>query len=171
MDTAQKEKIAENEFASFLGRRGLLVAKPYFDQRGADLLAFVHICGGAKFCRVQSKYRQSNNKVEIPIHYVSGAFVCLLYLVPRENESQGEEQHTLFYFLPDDIKKWNKHDNKYILSLPSYFSFIEKFKAHSLDDHGFKQIRNLIINSKVQEEMGMLDFSNPNNSGLIAPLF
>ena len=81
MDTAQKEKIAENEFASQLSRRGMLVAKPYFDQRGADLLAFIHICNGAKFCRIQSKYRMTNVEIYDPIKYLKAAINVQLQLV------------------------------------------------------------------------------------------
>ena len=43
----------------------------------------MHICGGAKFCRLQSKYRQEQESVAIPVTYVPGAFVCIVYLVPK----------------------------------------------------------------------------------------
>lgn len=167
-DTAHKEKIAENEIASVLGRRGLLVAKPFFDQRGADLLAFLHICGGAKFCRIQCKYRQEQSSVEIPVHYVLGAFVCIVYVVPKVESTIGSPQHSLYCFFPDDISGWNKPRDKYVLSIPTFRTCKERFKTNMLDDANFERLLHLIRESTVQDEMGMLDFSNPNNSALLA---
>lgn len=170
MDTTRKEKIAEHEIASVLSRRGLLVAKPSFDQRGADLLGFLHICGGAKFCRVQCKYRQAGSQIEIPVHYVPGAFVCVVYVVPKEQIEDDPATCALYCFFPDDIHRWNKRSDNYVLSLPSFETCKERFKDNLLDDGNFDRLRYLIQESTVQDEMGMLDFSNPNNSGLLSIL-
>jgi hypothetical protein len=167
VDTAQKEKIAENAIASILSSRGLLVAKPYFDQRGADLLGFLHICGGAKFCRVQVKYRQAGSNIEIPVHYVPGAFLCVVYLVPKEEVDNDATTYAFYCFFPDDIRQWHKHSGSYILSLPGFETCIIKFKDKILDERSFERLHHLIQESTVQDEMGMLDFSNPNNSGLL----
>jgi hypothetical protein len=171
MDTTRKEKIAENVIAAVLSRRGLLVAKPVFDQRGADLLGFLHICGGAKFCRVQCKYRQAGSQIEIPIHYVPGAFVCVVYLVPREQIDNDTDTYALYCFFPDDIHQWNKRSDNYVLSLPSFETCGERFNGNLLDDGNFDLLRRLIQESTVQDEMGRLDFSNPNNSALMSILF
>jgi hypothetical protein len=168
MDTAQKEKIAENEIASILSRRGLLMAKPFFDQRGADLLGFIHICGGAKFCRIQCKFRQAGSHIEIPAHYVPGAFACVAYVVPKEEVNDDPTKYALYCFLPDDIRQWRKNDGKYVLSLPSYDNCIKQFANNILDDKNFERLCDFIQKSTVQDEMGMLDFSNPNNSMYIA---
>jgi hypothetical protein len=168
MDTSQKEKIAEHEIASILSSRGLLIAKPFFDQRGADLLGFIHICGGAKFCRIQCKFRQAGSQIEIPIHYVPGAFVCVAYIIPKETATNHAPIHALYCFFPDEIRQWHKHDGKYIVSLPSYETCIKQFNNNVLDDKNYERLRDLIQSSIVQDEMGMLDFSNPNNSAYIA---
>lgn len=168
-DTAQKEKIAEHEIASILSRRSLLIAKPYFDQRGADLLAFIHICGGAKFCRIQAKYRQEQGNVAIPVHYVPGSFACIVYLAPKD-ECNDPPRHILLCFFPDDIRQWNNTDGTYTLYLPKYDQCKVQFAANELNDTDFQRLQQLIVESTVQDEMGMMDFSNPNNSGLIAAL-
>jgi hypothetical protein len=170
-DTALKEKNAENEIASVLARRGLLIAKPYFDQRGADLLAFLRICGGAKFCRVQSKYRQEESAVAIPFHYVPGAFVCFVYLVPKPPDSADPPQHALYCFFPDDIRQWPLSDGQYRLCLPKFTTCSAQFAASQFNDSTFDRLSRLIAELTIQDEMvEILDFSNPNNSGLIALL-
>ncbi len=171
MDMTKREKTAEYAIASTLTRQALLIAKPYFDQRGADLLGFLHICGGAKFCRIQCKYRQAGSRVEIPVHYVPGAFVCIAYVVPKETVATDATTHALYCFFPDDIRQWNKHSGHYALSLPNYSTCIERFKDNVLDEKNYDRLCRLIQESTVQDEMGMLDFSNPNNSGLFVLLF
>ena len=50
MDPSVMEYTAEDLIAHKLTRSGFLVAKPRFDQEGADLLAFLKVKDGAKFC-------------------------------------------------------------------------------------------------------------------------
>jgi hypothetical protein len=57
-----------------------------------------------------------------------------------------------------------------ILSLPTFQSCEERFRANVLNDATVERLRRLITESTVQDEMGILDFSNPNNSGLKAVL-
>lgn len=168
MDTSQSENTAEHAIASILSARGLLVAKPYFDQRGADLLGFRHISGGAKFCRIQRKYRQAGSSISIPVHYVPGAFTCIAYVVPKKGSDKDLTKHAMYCFLSEDIKQWNKNSGNYVLSLPSFETCAQLFNDKVLDDRGFERLCRLIDDSTIQDEMGMLDFSNPNNSGLLS---
>jgi len=170
MDTSKSEHTSESAIASVLQARGLLVAKPYFDQRGADLLGFRHICGGAKFCRIQSKYRQAGSHISIPAHYVPGAFVCIAYVVPKLGSDKDLTKHALYSFLSEDIMQWNLNAGNYVLSLPSFETCTKLFKNSVLDDRNFERLCRLIDESTVQDEMRMLDFSNPNNSGLLAAI-
>lgn len=74
----------------------------------------------------------------------------------------------MYCFLSEDIKQWNKNSGNYVLSLPSFETCAQLFKDKVLDDRGFELLCRLIDESTIQDEMGMLDFSNPNNSGLLS---
>jgi hypothetical protein len=167
MDTSHKGNTGEQATALALQRAGFLVAKPCFDQRGADLLAFIHIAGGAKFARVQCKYRQPNSSIEIPAYHVPGAFICFLLLVPPAPEDAGMD-HWLYAFFSQEIKAaWNHRKDKYVLPIPSLVPAREQFLPNLVSADIFERMRELIKSSKIADEMGMLDFSNPNNSGLL----
>ena len=79
MDTAKTEHIAEDLIAHELQKSGILVAKPKFDREGADLLAFLEIADGVKFCRIQCKGRtiidSKKSNIRIPQSYVSPSFI------------------------------------------------------------------------------------------------
>lgn len=51
-DITVMEYTAEDFIAHKLQRSGFLVAKPKFDQDGADLHAFLDVKDNAKFCRI-----------------------------------------------------------------------------------------------------------------------
>jgi len=167
MYTKQKEDIAEDAIASQLQSAGFLVAKPKFDERGADLLAFGHIHGGARFARIQSKYRQAQSSVKIPYHYAVGAFVCIVHLVPRKG--QADDEAAVFYaFTAEEIRAWPNRNGVSVLSLPSFETARKRFASNLLKDK-IQSIRELIAKADGTDEMiGLLDFSNPNNSGLLA---
>lgn len=84
-DTTVMEYTAEDLIAHKLQRANILVAKPKFDQDGADLLALLHVKDNAKFCRIQCKGRSLGKygaSVEIPTKYVSDGFVLFLLSKP-----------------------------------------------------------------------------------------
>jgi hypothetical protein len=88
MDTSVMEYTAEDLIAHKLQRGGLLVAKPKFDQEGADLLALLDVADGAKFCRIQCKGRSfggsPHSSVVVPMRYVTDAFVLFLFIETGE---------------------------------------------------------------------------------------
>lgn len=99
-DTRSPELTAESRLVSDLMPIGILVAKPYYEQMGADLLGFMAAAPNGCICRIQSKYRDCTKraKVEIPAEYVEDAFLLYLHLVV------GEELYQAF-LLPDDIRQ------------------------------------------------------------------
>lgn len=116
MDTSVLENIAELKIAHELQKHNILIAKPYFDQNGTDLLAFSKMEDGVKFCRVQCKGRtvkkDGKNGIEILKDYVSGGFIVFLYV------DFGDFTDQLYMFHASEIEEWNlSPDNEYTLSL------------------------------------------------------
>ena len=106
MDTTHIACTAEDLISYKLQRSDLLVAKPKFDRDGADLLAFMSVSEGMKFCRIQCKGRSlqksDSSNVEVFKNYVTDAFILLLYV-----DNGNEEKINLFCFFSDEIKsKW-----------------------------------------------------------------
>ena len=131
MNQLPLEEIAEARITSELHRAGFLVAKPKPDKMGTDLLAFVEMTDGVKFCRIQCKGRSvanSGSSLEIAKDYVSEAFIVILYI---ENQPDGE----LYCFFQSDIEQWNlnKKSNEYTYSIPkkSYRETLEFYKLNS----------------------------------------
>lgn len=162
MDTTHKGNIGEHATALSLQRAGFLVAKPYFDKDGADLLAFAHIGDGAKFARVQCKYRQPKTSIKVPTQYAEGAFVCFLCSVPTESDDDGTGQ-SLYAFFVEDVKAWGLRAGNYVLRVPSYKHAAKKFRKHAVNVETFARLRRLIEDSDVGKEFGGLDFANPRN--------
>lgn len=100
MDTKLLEQVGETFVTSTLLSAGILVAKPFFDELGTDLIGFTSVDDKARFCRIQCKYRELKKRtcVEIDTKYVVGAFVLFLYV-------KTQEQRHLFCFLPEDIRR------------------------------------------------------------------
>ncbi len=99
-DTKKWEMIAEFRIASDLLASGVLVAKPFFDQLGGDLIGFINGDNTGFTCRVQCKYRDCSRRseVRIPVEYTENAFLLCLYLVLPDRNGQA-------FLLPDDIRK------------------------------------------------------------------
>ena len=131
LDTSQLENIAEDTISSRLQQSGILVAKPKFDILGTDLLAFLEMRDGIKFCRIQSKGRSfssPNSNVKIPKSYVSNGFVVFLYL------DYGESGQELYMFISTDIEQWNinaKGEYQLLLSANTAKSNLDFFKFDS----------------------------------------
>jgi hypothetical protein len=100
---------------------------------------------------------------------ISVSYTCLVNIVPKETGDDNETDHALYCFFPKDIHQWHKRSGNYILSLPSYETCTQQFKDNVLENN-FKRLRGFIQESTIQDEMGVLDFSNPNNSGLLVML-
>ena len=84
MDTTVMEYTAEDLISHKLQRHDILVAKPKFDQEGADLLGLLGVSDGAKFVRIQCKGRSLVNSdhstVDVPMPYVTDGFVLFLFV-------------------------------------------------------------------------------------------
>ncbi len=151
MDTTVMEYTAEDLIAHKLQRAGILVAKPKFDREGADLLAFLAVSDGAKFCRIQCKGRSLMNskrsQVDISRKYVSDGFVLFLFV----ETGQREETH-LFCFTAEDIRaKWSIHDDHYELAV-SEIKMGSELAGFSFNDQKVQQIKGIIERTNVKQE-------------------
>lgn len=151
MDTTHIAYTAEDLIAHKLQRYGLLVAKPKFDQNGADLIALDEVKDGAKFCRIQCKGRsiriRNNTQVNVPEKYVEGAFILFLYI------DKGDDNTNLFCFFVDDIKNtWKlKRDMNYYL-------YINKNSFDNLLEYRFETKTIAKIKDIIRSSHSTLEF-------------
>jgi hypothetical protein len=167
MDTSHFEYTAEDLISHKLQLAGFLVAKPKFDRDGADLLVFMNIDSGTKFCRIQCKGRSllnsnSSNNVKVFKSYISDAFVIFLFI-----NDNSDSNANLFCFFANDIeKRWNliahKDSSKdfYRLSF-SKSTFKNKSKKNNLLNYLFtdktvEKIKNIIKNSDANKEFNKM---------------
>jgi len=151
MDTTLMEYTAEDLIAHNLQRSGILVAKPRFDQEGADLLAFLQVKDGAKFCRIQCKGRSllqsTTAHVEVPKKYVTGGFVLFLFI-----ETGHKEKTLLYCFTADSIReKWTSQEDQFSLSI-SETKLTSSFAEFEFNDDKIVLIRSIIERSDTSEE-------------------
>ena len=157
MDTSVLENIAESKIAHELQKNGILVAKPFFDQNGTDLLAFMNMDDGVKFCRIQSKGRcvpkGKNNHIEIPKSYVSHGFIVLLYL------DFGDNTDELYMFLSSDIETWTiNKKNEYVLSVTNS-NVKSKLNNYVFNASKVTLIKTLIENAETNGEFNKLIYA------------
>jgi PD-(D/E)XK endonuclease len=105
MDTKRLKQIGETFIVSNLLDAGILVAKPFFDYWGTDLIGFASVDHKGKFCRIQCKYRELKKFSSIKINNknVVGAFLLFIYV-----KYKGERY--LFCLLPEDIHRIFKYN-------------------------------------------------------------
>jgi hypothetical protein len=137
-----------------LHRAGFLVAAPKPDREGTDLLAFMQMADGAKFCRVQVKgrsLRDSDSSVEIPCSYVTNGFLVALYI----EDGEGDPGH--YCFIPSDVQTWPKTTNQsaYRLGL-SKATHRDKLKGFAFDEIRVGLIRILISQAELHNEFRRL---------------
>lgn len=113
MDTKPLEIESESLIQHELIKHGFHVTKPSFDKEGIDLLIVDNIKDKfTRFLKIQCKGRtlsSSGSYIEIPDSYVKENFIVFLYIVNEDLE------HVLLTFFNEDIYKWKKTNNKYIL--------------------------------------------------------
>jgi hypothetical protein len=157
VDTSVLENIAESKIAHELQKSGILVAKPFFDQNGTDLLAFMNMSDGVKFCRIQSKGRSvpegKNNNIHIPKAYVSHGFIIFLYL------DFGDSTDELYMFLSSDIETWTiNKKNEYVLSVTSS-NARSKLDKYIFNASKVTLIKKLIENAETNGEFNKLIYA------------
>lgn len=155
MDTSIMEYTAEDLISHKLTRAGLLVAKPKFDQDGSDLLIFLDVGDGAKFCRVQCKGRSLINskqtQVDVFKKYVSDAFILFLFV-----ETGQKDITNLFCFMGNDIRQnWQVRDHKYELSITEK-KIKNEFSDFIFDTNKINQIKKAILNVDVKGEFNKI---------------
>lgn len=155
IDTAIMEYTAEDLIAHKLQRAGILVAKPKFDQDGADLLALLDVKDNAKFCRIQCKGRSlassKRTNVKIPNIYASDGFVLFLFI-----ETGHKDQTYLYCFFGKDIRNlWKRQGDCFVLNI-SARSFESELSAFLFDNHKVDEIIKTIINMNVTGEFNLM---------------
>jgi hypothetical protein len=152
MDTKRIEMVAEDRVSHELQQAGMLVAKPKFDVKGTDLLAFVEMHDGVKFCRIQCKARSiagSRSSISIPCDYVTDGFVVALWL-------DAGQWKNLYCFFASDIRQWHRNKrNQYRLPLNPSNAGI-KLAPYQLDQSRIKLIETLIQAAEVSAELRRL---------------
>jgi len=157
MDTKRLEQIGETFVISRLLSAGILVAKPFFDQSGTDLVGFTSVDDRARFCRIQCKYRELKKRtsVEVESKYVVGAFVLFLYL-------KAKKATDLFCFLPEDIRHVFKQSSKgagsvFRLSITQKTALsLDKFEAIDFTQERITAIFDLMKSSSPDFEIRQL---------------
>jgi hypothetical protein len=157
------EYTAEDLIAHKLTRSKILIAKPKFDQEGADLLALLEVKDGAKFCRIQCKGRSlldssKRTSVTVPQDYVTDGFILLLFIEMGE----WEETTQLFCFLGDEIRsKWHLNNKKYRLTVTK--NKLEKeLKEFRFNSQRIQQIEIVIRNVDVKTEFNKMVYGKLN---------
>ncbi|ROZ61653.1 hypothetical protein EEB15_32215 [Ramlibacter sp. WS9] len=122
----------------------LVVAKPYTDMLGADLIAFSEFDDGLRFCRIQCKGRSLKEKgrttIQIPKSYVDSPFMVVLFLMFDRGSSQ------LLCFFSSDIRQWQSSaKGTYVLSLSR-----KKVEEH-LQFYRFSESKMDILKTLIQK--------------------
>ena len=155
MDTSIMEQTAEDLIAHSLQRAGLLVAKPKFDQNGADLLAFLDVNDGAKFCRIQCKGRSlinsSSSSVRLPVNYVTDGLVVSLFV-----ETGASDETHLYCFLGREIRaNWARTGDDYVINF-TRSGFETDLAPYRFDESRIREIVKVIINVNVVGEFKVM---------------
>lgn len=155
IDTSVMEYTAEDLISHKLQRAGILVAKPKFDQEGADLLGLLDVKDNAKFCRIQCKGRTlrggRTSEVKLPTGYATNGFVLFLYV-----ETGDRETTHLFCYLGHEIREnWNPRDGLYVLSLTAS-KLIDELQPFVFNDSRIWDIKKAIISIDVGPEFNTM---------------
>lgn len=150
MDTTHLANTAEDLISHKLQRAGLLVAKPKFDRDGADLLVFMSVNQGTKFCCVQCKGRSlihsNSSNVKVFKSYVTEVFMLFLFI------NNGNDSVTdLFCFFANEIKtSWKLKTFKD--SSKDYYQLTFSKSTYKNQNSG----RNLLIHSLNDKKINAL---------------
>ena len=152
-DTKLLENVGENFIVSLLLDAGILVAKPFFDRDGTDLVGFTSVDNQGHFCRIQCKYRalKRTSSVEIDARYIVGAFVLFLYL-------KRGPQKSVYCFLPADIRRVFKKSARatrhvFRLSISSRsVTFLEEDNALRVTPEKMRAMHKLMLTSSPDKE-------------------
>jgi HD superfamily phosphohydrolase len=152
MDTTHIAYTAEDLISHKLQRSGLLVAKPKFDRDGADLLAFMSVDNGTKFCRIQCKGRSlinsNTSSIDVYESYVTDGFVLFLFI-----NDGNDSTSNLFCFFSNDIKeKWELKTYKEYKKIFRLSFSKSNFNNVNFSEQKIEEIKNIIRHSDVKEE-------------------
>jgi len=153
MDTTKLAYVAEDLIAHKLQNGGILVAKPKFDQLGADLLGFIEVGDDAKLCRIQCKgrsLRSSRTNITIPAGYATPAFIVFLRVEADDDHEQ------LYCFFESDIRTWLKNGKgDYRLSLAKS-TYVKALEGNRFGPDKVEKIKQIMKRSNVAVEIRQL---------------
>jgi hypothetical protein len=148
VDTKRIEHIAEARISAELQQAELLVAKPWFDREGTDLLVFDEMKDGVKFCRIQCKGRslgKRSSSVAVPSAYVTNGFVVILCVLM-------DQAQRLYCFLASDICRWSLSPAKeYRLNIKRVTYEVD-LSRYILDSTKIDLIKSIIRNAETSGE-------------------
>ena len=151
IDNKPFEDEAESFVKNKLLRYGFNMAKPSFDIKGADLLILDNIdTQYSKILKIQSKGRtlkKTTNSIKIHESYVKDDFIVFLYAIDEINK----EQEYLLTFFKEDIQKWNKKNNHYILSFTSENILNDSSQSNIFNNSIADKIKQLLDVSKIKK--------------------
>ncbi len=167
MASINLEYTAEDLISHILQRNGILISKPKFDIKGADLIAFKEFNDSTKIGRIQCKGRtlkvgkQKSTSIKIPVEYVTGAFFLFLYV------DTGVDNTVVYYFNVDDIRKWKKTKDEKMYTLTLYAKHISNTTLTTLTDKIFSdekipEISKIIVTTKSRLEILFRDVIDKN---------
>jgi hypothetical protein len=150
------EHIAEDKISAELQLYQFFIAKPKFDVKGTDLIAFVEFQDSFKLGRIQSKGRslikQKRCSVKIKIDYVKDSFFVLIYFwtEPLTNN--------FYYFSVDDIvKEWKLNNNNYSFIFKKSELDLGNYEKYLFDINKCGSMRKQIIMNKSKPEIVLLN--------------
>ena len=151
-DTSVMAYTAEDLIAHKLQRAQILVAKPKFDQNGADLLGLLDVKDNAKFCRIQCKGRSfgssGRSHVDVLEEYVTDGLVLFLLV-----ETGDQARTDLFCFLGREIRaNWRLSANRVHYRLEFTASKLERLDPFRFSDQRVEDIKKAIISIDVGPE-------------------
>ena len=150
-DNKPLEDEAESFIKNKLLRYGFNLAKPTFDILGADLLILDNIdTQYSKILKVQSKGRtlkSTTNSIKIHESYLTDEFIVFLYAINDEDK----EKEYLFTFFKEDVQKWNKNNENYVLSFTSKSVLNDSFKSKIFNNTVVEKIKEKLYEVPIKK--------------------
>ena len=150
------EHIAEEKISAELQLYQFFVAKPKFDIKGTDLIAFVEFKDSFKLGRIQSKGRslltQKTCSVKIKIEYVEESFFVFVYF------NTNPISNNLYFFSVDDIiNEWKKSGENYSFCFKKSDLELKRYDKYIFDLKKCELMRKQILMNKTEPEKLLLN--------------
>jgi hypothetical protein len=162
-DNKPLEKEAKDHISKLLRRSGFLVADPYFDIKGSDLIILFDLEKKIKIGIIQSKGRtvkkDQPSNVRIPQKYIKDNFIVFVYVIKEYNPVQEEY---VYCFFEEDINNWTKNKKDFVLNIPVDFNEKDSFKEKLYSTNIGEKIKVMLKpdDNIIMEYLNELDISD-----------